>query len=232
MDEYQHDRKELAFFGRVMASISHEFNNVISIVAQVGGLMEDLAAMQAQGREIPPEKWKLQTERIVAQAERGKAIVKNMNRFAHSIDEPVKTFDVGEVVANIAQIAHRLVTNRNSSLVLAACEPSRPITNDPFLLRYVILNSLDVLLACTPPPEEIRIACEQDEAATRIRLTGSGFPQNWEHHPALLDARRTADGMRARLDARIGSENAGCEIVLELAHAMNAGPGKETSHVE
>ena len=230
MDDTDDDRKELALFGRVMASVSHEFNNVISIIGQVGGLLEDLAAMQDEGREVDPGKWRKQTERILFQTERGKAIVKNMNRFAHSIDEPAKTFDLGAAVQNLAFVAERLVKNRNADLVLEVCDVSAPITSDPFLLRFALLKGLDLCLDQEPPPAEIHIACEEDGERVRIRLSGSDLAPGYEIHPALLDARAAARRLLGECRVESGRGNNGGAFVLELPRRRDTRPVRERRH--
>jgi len=46
----------LAFFGAITASISHELNNVIAIIDQSAGLLNDLLAGAQYGRPITNEK--------------------------------------------------------------------------------------------------------------------------------------------------------------------------------
>ncbi len=41
-DRKQHLRTDLQFFGKVMANVSHEFNNVITIIGELSGLTEGI----------------------------------------------------------------------------------------------------------------------------------------------------------------------------------------------
>ena len=74
--------KDLAFFGAITASVSHELNNVISIVYQTAGLLNDLLAGAQRGRPISDERLEQIAIRIGEQTERGAAIIKRLNAFA------------------------------------------------------------------------------------------------------------------------------------------------------
>ena len=47
------ERTDLQFFGRIMANVSHEFNNVITIIGELSGLLRDLAGLAERGRPLP-----------------------------------------------------------------------------------------------------------------------------------------------------------------------------------
>jgi len=49
----------LQFFGKMTASISHEIKNVLAIINENAGLLEDLALMADGGAEIEPQRLKI-----------------------------------------------------------------------------------------------------------------------------------------------------------------------------
>jgi signal transduction histidine kinase len=85
-DRYTYDG--LAFFGRVNASISHELKNVMAIISETAGLLGDLSDMAATGSPVPPDMLKSCTGSIMEEIQRGFTVIRQMNRFAHSIDTP------------------------------------------------------------------------------------------------------------------------------------------------
>ncbi|MGD8291766.1 MAG: sensor histidine kinase, partial [Desulfobacterales bacterium] len=78
----------LQFFGRISASVSHELKNVLAIVNENAGLLEDLACMANRGKPIDPSRLIKMADAVKKQVGRADEILKNMNRFAHSIDQP------------------------------------------------------------------------------------------------------------------------------------------------
>ncbi len=190
---------EMLFFGRIMASISHEINNVMSIVGQVGGLMEDLVAMEERGGEVGLEKWRKQTERIVAQAARGRDIIKNMNRFAHSIDHPRKTFDVVDETVNMLKVLERLITNRGTSVSFhLACENSA-WTGAPFLYRLLIFSLIDSFLSSDGAPGPLVVSCREVDASIEIKIEGGELEQGWEDSEAWTSAVEASQRLGASL---------------------------------
>ncbi len=80
----------LQFFGRMSASISHEIKNVLAIINENAGLLEDFSLMADRGVPIDPGRLKTMAEKVKRQISRADGIIKNMNRLAHSIDETIK----------------------------------------------------------------------------------------------------------------------------------------------
>ena len=83
------------FFGEMSASISHEIKNVLAIVNENAGLLQDMVMMIEKGMPLSPERLSGLARSIVRQVKRGDRIVKDMNRFAHSADHPAETVDIG-----------------------------------------------------------------------------------------------------------------------------------------
>ena len=87
--------EEMRFFGNVSAAISHEINNRIAIINEKAGLLEDLAAMMAQGKEVDPQRFEVQSRKIVEQIKLARKNVQDLNRFAHSAEKQTATIDCG-----------------------------------------------------------------------------------------------------------------------------------------
>ncbi|WP_054693217.1 hypothetical protein [Desulfosarcina cetonica] len=95
------------FFGEISASISHELKNVLAIVNENAGLLDDMVRMSEQGLCLAPERVSRAALSIIRQVARGDRIIKNMNRFAHSADLPREDLDIREVVDFIPELTAR-----------------------------------------------------------------------------------------------------------------------------
>ena len=89
---------ELQFFGKMTASISHEIKNVMAIINESAGLLEDYTLMVEKGLPIDPLKLKVVARRVTKQIQRADDITKNMNSLAHSVDHFQKSVDLGEIL--------------------------------------------------------------------------------------------------------------------------------------
>jgi signal transduction histidine kinase len=92
------DRKSLAFFGRVNASISHELKNVMAIISETAGLLNDLSEMARKGEPIELDMLTESTGSIIEEIQRGFTTIRQMNRFSHSVDTPVVLTDLREIL--------------------------------------------------------------------------------------------------------------------------------------
>lgn len=132
----------LAFFGAVTASVSHELNNVISIIDQTTGLAEDMIAATDRGKPISVEKLEQVVASLQKHTARGLEIIKRLNTFAHSSDVPRREYDIGESAGNLVELARRLAGLKRANLELHT--PAEPvvITGNPFLVQQLLFASI------------------------------------------------------------------------------------------
>ena len=108
----------LQFFGKMSASISHEMKNVMAIINENAGLLEDLTVMAEKGMPIDPQRLRTQASRIMKQIRRGDDIIKGMNRFAHSVDEPWRQVELNDTWAQVQQALSSLPLPQRVVVVL------------------------------------------------------------------------------------------------------------------
>jgi C4-dicarboxylate-specific signal transduction histidine kinase len=161
----------LQFFGKMSASISHEIKNALAIINESAGLLEDLSLRAEKGIPVEPERLKKQSGGIVKQVRRMDGIIQNMNKFAHSIDEPMKTIDLAEAITLVTNLSARFATMHG--VVLAYQIPSTPtmIHTSPFFLENLLWLCLDFAMNAAGSGKTINLLVERSEDAVRIRFT-------------------------------------------------------------
>ncbi len=100
----------LAYFGKMMAAISHEIKNSLAIINENAGLMEDLCLMAKQGNPLDPERIGTIAGRVVRQIQRADTTVKKMNRLAHSVDDPVRQVDGSAALAFALELGEKALS--------------------------------------------------------------------------------------------------------------------------
>ncbi len=171
-DRTAHDRK-LHFFGMITASVSHELNNVISIIDQVAGLLSDLIAAADSGYPINLEKLKTVQERIRRQTQRGVGIIKRLNKFSHSVDEPFLEFDPGAVVENLMALAARFAELKKVTLETNLPQGSVTITNNPFTLQQAVFFCFRHALDVSERGETLRVAMDYNDSLVTFHISNS-----------------------------------------------------------
>ena len=143
-------------FGKISAAISHDLKNVLAIVNENAGLLDDLALRAAKGIEIPPERLSIATARILKQVKRGDTVLKNLNRYAHSTDLPVQQLNVAEMVALMVDLAGRQAAMKEVSFTITPAEVQ--VTTCAIYLESLVYLVLRQVIDTLPRREAVEVA--------------------------------------------------------------------------
>jgi len=167
---------EVEFFGRMAASISHEIKNKLAIVKEESGLITDLFAMAERGRPYDPARIKELAARIQVHADEIDAIVRRLNHFSHSVDEPRRTFDVSEALLLVGEIGRRVAAMSKVQLELVPAPAQAQITNDPFLIQHLLFIVLESAVAAAGPGGVVRAEVRDAADAVHVVFSGASSP--------------------------------------------------------
>ncbi len=170
----------LWFFGVVTASLSHEINNAIAIIGELSGLLDDLLYAAEQGRPLNIEKVKEVSGKIGKQVKKGQGIIKRLNRFAHSVDEPVREFDMRDLLEQIVTIAERFAFLKGVNLQTQLTSGSMMIRNNPFTLQHAIFACIEVALTASGKGGIVSVALNSDGGGAKIAMTSAPIPKTGE----------------------------------------------------
>ncbi len=205
---------DLQFFGRIMANVSHEFNNVITIISELSGLLGDLVQLAERGRPLPVEKVEQISGKIDLNAVRGKELISHMNRFSHSVEEGVRVLDLRETVDNLSVLTCRLLERRGATLTYTAPESDVPILCNGFLVQRALFCSWELVLAAAEPSPTLELVIRPDDNSVNILVScvsGGDDIESREEFEKL-------SGIVVRLAGRVAIErnDAGFAIKINL----------------
>jgi len=160
----------LAFFGRISASISHELKNVLAIVNENAGLLEDLTLMAERGQAIDPARLKIMAAAVQKQVGRADEILKNMNRFAHSIDETVAEIDLNPTIKLFMALTDRFAAMRGVTVDLQLPDSPLKIRTAPFFLMNILWLGLDFSMSASGDEKRVELVVDESETSVRIRF--------------------------------------------------------------
>ena len=205
----------LQFFGKMNASISHEINNILAIINENAGLLEDVILMEERGVPLDPEKLKRISRKVLKQVKRANGIIQNMNRFAHSVDETVKTVDITDTLKFMIILSSRLSDMKRVSFTIDSGSDRIEIATNPFLLQNIIWLYLDYMMNLAKSGDTVPVSVEDHDSDVLIRFSGVSrlddmttcdFPT--ERETSLLEA----------LNGKLQIDNGAREIVLGLKY--------------
>jgi signal transduction histidine kinase len=163
---------DLAFFGKVNASISHELKNILAIVSETAGLLHDLTEMAVRGKKVDLNMLMTCSEDIEEEIQRGFGTIKQMNTFSHSVDEPFKSVNLIEVLD--------LVINLTAFLSFAGKVRFDPVQDEatmvltcPFRLQNLVYQTLVFAFKSVGVDGEIQVAVHwESNGNARIAFSG------------------------------------------------------------
>ena len=165
-------QEELQYFGKVSASVTHELKNVLAILNENAGLLQDFAAMAEQGQPLDPERiWRLAAT-MLTQINRGDDIIKRMNRFAHSADDKHATVELGELVTMVVELFGRTATNRGITVEVKSAIEAVHINTDPFALETLLGGLLYRITESAPDANPLTLVLDSQVDGAQLKLTG------------------------------------------------------------
>jgi signal transduction histidine kinase len=142
--------KELAFFGKIAAGVTHEIRNVLAIINESNGLMGDLLAMSKDSPFPNRDRFLRSISKIEAQVQRGVVISGQFNRFAHSVDNPFTNIDLNEIVEQTVSLAQRFARLSNIELQASVREKPVLLITFPFRLQMALTKAIEAGIAYLP----------------------------------------------------------------------------------
>ncbi len=160
----------LQFFGKMTASISHEIKNVLAIINENAGLLEDITLMADRGKPIESQRLKTLSQAVMKQIRRADTIVKNMNRFAHSADESIGSVDLNDTLELVVVLSDRLASMRGLQLAPKLQKTPLKIRTSPFLLMNFIWLCLDFAMGAAADNKIVELETQKTETGAHIRF--------------------------------------------------------------
>jgi signal transduction histidine kinase len=176
-------RESLEFLCEVIASISHELKNALATISETAGLLGDILASPG-GVAEEAEEFGSGVASIAEEIERSLRVIRNLNRFAHSGDEPLAEVDVAELAGLMADlVAYRAFADR-PRVECAEAAPVR-LTTNPLLLEGLVYRLLAAGYRAAGRDAPISVTVRSAEGGAEIDFAGLGGPS-----PDLSEADR------------------------------------------
>ncbi len=175
-----------SLFGRLVAGSTHELTNVLNIIGELAGLQNDILRDVAAGEA--PDRGRLAqlADRIDHQAGRGQDLLRQLNRFAHSVDRTDEAYDVGDMLESLIALGERFARLNRTQLELRPPLEAVTVVGDPFAMLVAVFTCVDAALDAADATRRVRLLVERGSGAARITVE-SGDPIS-PPPPELLEA--------------------------------------------
>jgi len=169
------DLSETAFMGKIAAGVTHEMKNVLAIIRESAGLMEDLLIVAKDDSFPAREKFLKILSRIGDQVTRGVGLANALNTFAHSPDQPIGTVDLNSLIDQLVFLCQRFALSKKLTLKNAAYEQPVLYRCDVLKLQMTIFRGIDLLVNVADPGTILTVrATVQDDGKLAVEFLCEG----------------------------------------------------------
>jgi hypothetical protein len=218
----------LKFFGRISASISHELKNTLSIMNESAGLLEDLALLAEQGKALEASRVKSLGSAIKRQIQRTDQIIRNMNRFSHTVDEPLKEIELVDFLEFILAVSRRLTAAKGVGITVQPKDQPLMVVTRPFFLHGLIWLLLEFGMGWAGKSKALTLKPEKIDPGISIRLMGleTLAPEAGRIFPAQQE-----QTLLALLEAQLKMDFGGKTFTLILPQRLRDEPLKGSASI-
>ena len=141
----ERERQQLEFFGCILASATHQLNNVLSTADQIAGRLGDMLTAAEAGHKLVAHKIADIKDRFLIQVQRGADLVGNLNAFAHCVDRTSGEIDLGRLVHQFLSLYERFAARRRLELSKALFATNVRLPGDPLDIQQALFLFLEML---------------------------------------------------------------------------------------
>lgn len=157
------------FFGKVTASVTHELQNVLAIIRENSGLMEDILLMEGGGSELG-ERLHKSLNTVKNQVDRGVNLTSGLNHFAHTTDHAELQVNAIELIQKLISLTGRLTKLKGVDVSISECEKQPNLQTDPVLFQQIAFLCIDCLVNIVPAETKLLISCADKGDALCIQF--------------------------------------------------------------
>jgi len=165
--------KDIEFFGKITASMTHEFKNVLAIIKESAGLMEDITQIAPLSDGKHQEKFDNALKTVKNQLNRGMELSTVFNRFAHAPDKSTAEINLKDLAEQVVWLSERFARLKHITLKMAPddqLDKAVSITGNPVWSQMAVYNGIECLLNQLPAESEISLASSNEAGEKGIRI--------------------------------------------------------------
>jgi signal transduction histidine kinase len=206
-------RAGLEFFGKVSASLSHDIKNVLAVINENAGLLQDICLMAEKGKPFDPSRLKRLAQDVKEQVQRGDGILTGLNRFAHSMDRASAEVDLLAILDLLAALAQRTAGMRGVRLEVNRSAGPVMVATSAFRLLNLLWLSLEHAMTSAGPARTIELAAEHAASRACLRLRKL---EGLQKIAAAAFPNESAQALCRALNAELAIDAQANEIIIRI----------------
>lgn len=163
---------EAAFLATMTASATHEVRNVLAIIKESAGLIEDMIHVFAKKGTLDNEKVFRAVDRIDTQVRRGADLLTNLNRLSHALDSELATVDLGTEVEQVAFLSQRFARKRGHRVTVGSREVEARARVHPLHLHMTLFAAMECCLEELPDGAAVTLSVSLADGGGVVEFRG------------------------------------------------------------
>jgi hypothetical protein len=176
----------IRLFGRITASVAHDVRNVLAIINENAGLLEDACLLAEKGRPLDLKRALRIAADLKQQVRRGDRISRGLSHLSHSVDAGGIAMDASEWVAAFVALADRLTFAQGVSLHADEGEAG-PLVQSGFELLQLMWACLEAAIIRVGPHKRIGLSFVETPESVCFRFGGLDAPRPTDDAGFLKD---------------------------------------------
>jgi hypothetical protein len=152
------------------------------------------------------------------QVSRADAIMKNMNRLAHSVDESIEAIDLNDLLELLVALSNRFASTRGVGIQLKRNEGPLKLRTSPFFLMNLLWLCLDFAMDAAGEDKIVELVPRNTETGIEVffKRLGGLAEAPLKPFPAKPE-KGLCDLLRTELEVSTGNQ----EIVVRIAEDID-----------
>jgi hypothetical protein len=171
------DDRDAAFIGKITASATHELRNVLAIVKESAGLIEDIVESSDQRGSPHADRLMRAVGRIREQVNRGADLITSLNKFAHSLDHDEEKIDLNQAVQQVSFLCQRGARQRRQFVEGQIIDRDLAVYLSYLRLQMAICATVECCLEQLPEGAKVTVQPSQGDPPSLEFLAEVGSDQ-------------------------------------------------------
>jgi len=214
------------FLGCITAGTTHELNNVLAVIQESAGLMEDLILLSPKSEQNPREAFIQSLAAINNQIHRGVTLLTHLNRLVHSSDEKTKTINLRQTIEGMITLCQRFAKMKQAELTSAETFPELDLSTQPLTLQMAIFSGIQVCLDNAVIGDRIKLGSEKkgNQISIHILIENNASIERKTVDPRLSPYWKSLVSAASQLEGTVESAPAYAGIHLHLPDCLESSP--------
>ncbi|UCG84874.1 MAG: hypothetical protein JSW71_13070 [Gemmatimonadota bacterium] len=210
------DSQRAEFLTSVITDVAHELRNVLAIVMETVGLVDDLMTL-SHPNSLDREKIKSLASRVGPQADRAAELAAVLHQLVQAYQDPSPSTSLNLVTERVAVMCQRRARKKRVSVQVTPCDQDVQVLGEQLTVYMMIHAAMECYLELLPESSVLSIQASAVPDFASVDLAGSLQGIAVKLDPTQSAAWNTVDNAAADVGASLQAESTGRSLRIAFA---------------